>query len=269
MASLQDVLDTIYNLVIGSIYPNGTSSPSVTGVDTTIVQGFPVRNVLDTMVNSNKILVSVFPTNLERVVTKFLRDYSQNTQNSATIITTVNEATRSITISGSVSTPQVLMVLQNGIGYAYSIQPTDTLNSIAQNAALLIPNAFAVGDKIFCPMAYNLNARISVLGDSSRELSRQERVFLISAWCPSPTLRAQIIPFIDEMIKLNTYLILPDNYYALMWQHDSPMEFFDNLELSRVYRADLRCRVQYATTQTISTMTIADTISDISTSTSL
>lgn len=267
MASLQDVLDTLYNLVIGAVYPAGISQPSVTGVDTTIVQGFPVRNVLDTTMNSGKILISVFPTNIERVVTKFLRTYQQNQQNTPTISIVINQNLKTIQINGTVSIPQVLMVIQNGIGYAYSLQSTDTLNSIATNASLGIPGAFSVGNTIHCPQAYDLNARMSVLGTSSRELSRQERVFSISTWCPSPILRAQVIPYIDEMIKLNTDLIFTDNFYGIMWQHESPLEFYDNLELSRVYRSDLRCRIQYATTQTIDTMSIAATINNVSAST--
>lgn len=269
MAGIADVINTIGALIETAVYPNGTLQPSIINRQVTIEGGWPIRTQLDTDLQNNNAHISIFPTNQTRVVTKFERVFEALSIAPATINATVAEQT--VTITGRIETPQVVTIIANGIGFAYSILKNDTVNSIAAALAELIPGASVSGNVITLTNTHSLVTRISTLATSAEELSRQERVFLISCWCSGdrdsthydPTIRDVLAEAIDVVMKLNYRMALPDGFYAQVFPQEAATPYVDDLEKSLILRRDLHYNIQYATTITADDMTIAQAYSNV------
>lgn len=255
MADLSDVANILVDLAAKAIYPYGIGQPSVAAVDVMIYAGWPVKAQLDTDLLANKAHVSVYPvTGMERNTTRFSNRWQEAFIPEATLTLVVNNNT--VTVGGVVSTPQTCMVIANNTGYAYAVQATDTLETIATGLAALIPSAYAMGSMITIPDAHQLSAAASVPGTSVRELKRQERLFLMSVWAPDFTVRSALGSAIDVSFAQTERFLLPDSVYARLQYHHTVET--DQLEKSRLYRRDLYYRVEYATTQTATATPITD-----------
>ena len=255
MADLSDVINSLVDICQTAVYPNGLLNPSVANVDVRIYGGWPIPENLDADLSVGKANVSVYPTPSERVTTRFPINWHQSTINPKTIILTVTDTT-TVTVSGTITTPQTCMVIVNGTGYAYTILAGDTLTTIAAGIAALIPGASSVGTIVTITGAYRLSANISVPGIGIRELKRQERVFMVSVWAPSDPIRTAIVAPIDILFAATERFVLPDDYYAILKYHGTRIT--DSMEKSKLYRRDLLYSVEYATTQTETEYTIAD-----------
>ena len=244
MAGLFDVLNTLSSLVTSAVYPNGTGLPSVTGKQVTIQQGFPIRTQQDIDLLAGYSHVSVYPTSKERVVTKYQRDYQPLTSTPATLTTTVSGQT--VTIGGTVSTPQAVILIVNKIGYGYQVQNNDTLNTIAASLAALIPGATATGNVITITGAYSIIGRLSTPYTAGEELCRVDRVFEIIISSPNPTDRATLINAIDVAMKLNYRITLSDGFTGMVFYADTRVD--DMLEKQGEYQGILDYTIQYPTT---------------------
>lgn len=75
MADLADVENAIKALVIGIVYPNGNSSPSIVNEQVTIGRGWPLAKDIDTALAAGSVIVSIFsPPGMERNTTRYPRD---------------------------------------------------------------------------------------------------------------------------------------------------------------------------------------------------
>jgi hypothetical protein len=254
MPGLFDVLNTLATQVTTACYPNGTGMPSVTTRQISIEQGFPIRTQEDVDMDAGYSHVYIYPTNKERVVTKFQRDFQGLTKTASTLTATVLNNT--VTIGGTVSTPQAMMVISNGIGYGYQVQTLDTLTTIATALALLIPNATSLGTVITITQSNSLIARVATNYTAAAEISRVERVFSIYVISPSPTDRATILNAVDVFMKLNFRIVGSDNFYMLLFYQDQPVT--DMLEHEEVFKGQLDYMVQYPTTVTNNYTSITD-----------
>lgn len=256
MADLSTVVSAIADKVSLAVYPTGPLNPSVAGVDVTIFAGWPIRNDLDDVLNAGNAMVSVFPTNKERVVTKFPRQWQQISVLTPTLTATVLDNT--VTIGGTVSVPQAVMIIVDGRspGYAYQVLITDTVDTIAASLAAMIPGATALGAVITIPNPVSIIARIAAQALAGLDLGRQDRVIMISVWSPSPTIRSLLAPPIDEYLRVNYQFQLNDGFYCMLF-YDHTVET-DQLELQEIYRRDLNFRVQYSTTYVQPFTTITD-----------
>lgn len=261
MASLSQVLSTLTGHVTTAIYPDGTSSPSVANVDTTIISAFPIRNEIDAILNMDKALVAVIPTTKNKIVTKFERVFQDVEISEATITAVVNGAT--ITIGGTVSIPQSVVAIVNSSTYSYKVLEDDTLEDIAANLTLLIPGATCLGTVITLDNPYRVTVRIATGGVAALELSRQERIFSICCWTTSLDVRDALLASVDEYLKLNFRLILPDNFYCMVWPMETAQPLQDSLQKQRMIIGNAEYKIQYATTYTRPFTTIADTIQNV------
>ena len=257
MASLGQVLAVLTQNVTNAVYPNGLMQPSTAGVDTTIISGWPIRNKIDEILIANKALISVFPTNKVKIVTKFERVYQPITQTAPTLTATVSGST--VTIGGTVTLPQAVTVIYDGVGYSYQVLMGDTVNTIATAVAALIPGASAVGAVVTTVNPYQLVARIATAATSAYELSRQERVFLIRCWTTDPVVRDNLMNPIDIAFKENYRITLPDGFYGITWPIESAQPYMDEWEKSLMLIGNLEYKVQYPTTSTDTFTTITDT----------
>jgi hypothetical protein len=254
MADLTDVSGCLVNLAETAVYPNGLLNPSVANVDITIFPGWPNPADLDAALAANKCFVSVYPTQRVRNTTRFQNDWVTQSINPQTIVLTVNN--NQVTVTGTITTPQTCMVINNDIGYAYSLLSNDSVNSIASSLAGLIPGASSVGNVITITGSHKLEAHISVPGTSIKEVKRQLRVFQITIWAPSTTIRTQVASSIDGLFSDTTRFELPDNFSAWL-NYDSDHES-DIIEKQLCFRRDLFYQVEYPTTITQTDYTIAD-----------
>lgn len=256
MSDLSQVRDVIAQNLNTPVYPNGLNNPSIAGVPVTIYSGWPIRTELDKQLQLGNAVVSVYPKNQERDVTKFQRIFQSNTVTPATLVLTVNSRAETITITGTVSIPQAVMIIMNGIGYGYAVQANDTLSSIATNVAALIPGASALANVITLTSAHSIIARVSTAYTASEELGRVDRVFMITCWCTDENVRFLLGNAIDIYMRENYRIPMPDNFFAQVFYHN--INDFDDLDKSLIYRRDLNYTVQYAVTLTTSVMSIVD-----------
>lgn len=255
MADLSDVRNTITGLIENAVYPFGTSQPSIAGVDIRVFGGWPFPASLDNDLLAGKINISIFPTNIVRPTTRFDIQWQQLSVNPATIILTANDTT--VTVSGTISVPQTCMIIINGTGYPYVVQQSDTLDSIAAGIAALIPGASALGAVVTIPNAYSLIARVTTQGSAVREFIREERVFKITVWSPTDSLRALIGNAINVALGKIQRIELPDGYYARI-KFAGQMDT-DVVEKARLYRRDIDFSVEYAITEAQESTVITDT----------
>lgn len=256
MADISDVQNTLVTLVANAVYPNGTSQPSVSGSDIRIFAGWPIPANLDADLAAGKANVSIYATNIERVTTRFDMSWQELSINTPTLTAIVDSSGTRVTIGGTAATSQSVMIILNGTGYAYAVQINDTLNSIATNTAALIPGATVSNNVITVSNAYSLIARIGVTGTGIRELKRQERVFWIITWAPTPSARDIIASAIDVALSATIRIALLDGYYArLRYIGTTPT---DDIEKENLYKRSLSYAVEYATTQTETEYSVTD-----------
>lgn len=258
MADIYDVQVALAALAQTAIYPNGTSQPSVSNCDVRIYPGWPIPDTLDTDLTARKAHVSIFPTNIARVSTRFQTAFYTTSVNLPTL-TLVTASGNQITVGGTVSLPQACMAIVNGVAYSYGVITGDTLNSIATNLAALIPNATAVSNVITIGNnPHSLITKVIVSGTSVREVAREDRMMIVTVWAPTPLIRSQLGGALASTFAATYRVALPDGFMGQL-KYSGSREL-DLLEKVKCYRRDIHFTFEFATTQTETDYTIGDNI---------
>jgi hypothetical protein len=265
MADIYDVQVVLTALAQTAIYPNGTGSPSISGCDVKIFPGYPIPAALDSDLTARNAQVSIVP-GVAKMSTRFDKSWQTTSINVATLILTIDASqstpTSTITITGTVTTPQTCMVIVNDIAYAYGVQANDTINTIASSIADMIAGASALNNVITITNAYHLAARISVSGTSVQELARERRELTVTVWAPTPIVRSQIGNALIVTFASSPRIALPDGYYAQLTFNGSKES--DRMEKTKCYAREINFSVDYAITNTETDYTVAETINNIS-----
>lgn len=246
MADLDDVLGALVKLCSAALYPV-PGEGCVAGLPIKIYSGWPVPQTLNADIAANRAHVSVYPRGEERNTTRFPKTSQTLALNPVTI--TLDVLNNTITVGGVVSTPQICVVVvgNNQNAYTYPILNTDTINSVAIGIAASIPGATSLNGVVTVPGATLLKAQISVPGLSITEIRRQDRLFQISVWAPTPESRTAIAKVIDPYLTDIERFTLPDQSSARIIYKGSPIT--DGIEKSAIYRRDFLYSVEYATTK--------------------
>lgn len=253
MSTITNIEDALGALVATAIYPSGTASPSVANTDILVISGWPIKNKLDAQMAAGKAIVSIFKIRqMERDTSRYPREWQQVSVNNPTLTTTINGQT--LTIGGTVSTPQSVMTIIDGQSYVYIVQANDTLNTIAANLGALIPGATVANNTITVNGTHSFIARIGVTGTSGKELKRSEAVFSIATWAPTPAIRAAISDAIDVALADQDFISMPDSY-AIRIRYAGTQEIDDPQE-SKIFRRDLNYLIEYPTVRTETEYTI-------------
>lgn len=265
MADIIDVENVIVGLVNSAVYPNGTSQPSVAGINILTKPGWPERTDIDNTLLSGNALISVFGTKSVRDCTRFERYFQPTTQTPATLTIVVTDTT--ITLGGTVSIPQAVNIVFNKIGYGYTVLITDTLTTIAASVAELIPGATSIGAIITLINTISVSGTIITSYAAAEELIRVEQLFMVRCWCPNFTVRPIIGQAVLQQLMLNYHIVLPDGFYGLL-RND---HYLDNDDIQKLilYMRDIYVKVEYATTLTQTFTTIADPFSNVTLAQSL
>lgn len=246
MADPSEILNVITAQVAAIVYPSGTASDSISGTVVNVYAGWPVHTTLDADILAGTSHISVFPMDGEqKVPTALGRPYRLVLDGAATIVAAISGT--SVTFSGSVSTPQNVYFLVDGVGYHYSVQSGDTLTSIATAMATLIPNATSLDAVITLDQAISITARVGGVGSEARELRRQTKEFRVTVWAPSTALRDTLGSALDSALSVDSSLLLSDNLPAFMVYAHSTYS-----QNTQIFRRDIVFSVNYATSQTVS-----------------
>jgi hypothetical protein len=264
MANLSDVEDTLAALVTGYLYPDGASNPSlIPSVNNIyIYAGWPRPIDLENDIKiNNNAHVTIFPSNTGRNTTRFPQNWIENMLYPATL--TLALVGNQVTVGGLVSTPQACMIIVNGIGYAYQVLDTDTLDTIASSLATQIPNSSALNNVIMINGAHSIVPRVTFYGSASKEIKRQEVIFNFITWTNTRDKRTQIADVIEKGLGGISRFTLPDNYTAMIFY--TGLRDHDEFEKQApIYRRDLMFRIEYPTTITDEFASISDVVTNIS-----
>lgn len=265
MSDLSDVEQEIVSLVTQAVYPKGTGLQSVANATCKIYRGWPISSNLDQDLDAGIINVSVFAQDMEQKTTRYPQDYQALPIPTPALKLVVSGIT--ITVGGTPNSPLNLAVKVNGTGYLYSVQPADTLTTIATAIAGLInanTPASNNGGVITISAAYSITTAVGVIGTAIREIKRQKRNFTISFWCPTPELRDIVVPPVDVALSTLEYIALPDGSCGRIIYVKSSVS--DRTEKQGLFRRDLFYSVEYPTTDSIPTAQIVSTILNITNS---
>jgi hypothetical protein len=262
MADAYDVQVALTILAQTALYPNGINFPSIANCDIRIFPGWPIPETLDADLTARKAQVSVYPL-MSRATTRFDTSWQTISINPATITLSTNAAVTQVTVGGAVnSNPQTCMITVNGNGYNYAVQPTDTTTLIAENLAQRIPGATYSSNIINIPNAYRISTGIGVTGVSARELAREERVFTLTVWAPTPQVREEIGNAISSLFASFSRIVMPDGYFSQLKFVGSSEH--DELQKTKCYRRDIKFLVEYAITESETDYSITNNIVNIS-----
>lgn len=248
MADLSDVTNTLATLATNALYPAGISQPSVANVTVTVAAGWPEPKQLDAIIAAGNAMLTVYPMDgMDANTTRFLPQMQAPAAIPAAQLT-LSVAANRITVGGGIKAGEAASVNVNYKAYSHGVQATDTSASIAAALAAQIPGATASGAVITISGAFEIAASVSVPVPMQAEIARQTRVFMLTAWCPTPTIRDLMIAPLDLTLKLVKRIALPDNSWARL-AYRGTLET-DYLAKQRIYRRDIRYEVEYATTTT-------------------
>lgn len=252
MASALDVWNGIAQILGTAFYPSGVpagtnpASP-VVGACVRCYAGWPERDQLDKDLAAGIVNVSVYQFGASSNTTRYPAVDIVTSTGTSTLAWAVSGAVAAL--SGTISAPQNLALLIDGIAYGYAVQSTDTLAGIAASFAAAISvnqTAVATGATIAVPNSHSISGRVGSVGTTSREVSRQKTQIMATVWAPTPMLRSSCANAIDQALADLRRFTLPDGSIASIVPFSSRPN--DAGEKALLYRWDFIYAVEYATT---------------------
>jgi|GEM_PF-1652617 len=262
MADMSDVASALKAIIVGAIYPNGTAQPSAmlqgaTPLASAVMRGWPQKEELHQDLKAGRVVVSIWKRPGERNTTRSGREWQELTAATRTIEATLDAEAGSITLTGTVSTPQNVAAIVNGKVYVHPVQPSDTLAIIAAGLAAQISEdlpASSAGAVLTIEGVASIEARVGGAGTLIRELSRQEGQWQVIVWASTPDARDAAGGFIDGVLKGKGQpngldrIMLADGYAAHLRNVGGIED--DDAQAHGVYRRDIIVSIEYATTET-------------------
>ena len=236
-ADAADVEAGLVQLVAAACYPNPQNIP------VKVFRGWPVPAQLDADLAAGVVTVSVYASDVEGKVTRHLPRWVDLPAAAPTLVLTAINNT--VTASGTPDRSNACVVT-NGKAYVYPASSADTLQTVAQGLAALIPGATSSGATVAVPGAA-VAARVGGFGTAVRELKRQKKGYQITVWAGTPALRDAVAPLADAALAATDYLPLPDGFGARLLYERSRQT--DRAERDGLYRRDLFYSAEFATTQ--------------------
>jgi len=235
---------------------NGVQLPSAAGPIVRVMRGTPFADQLDADLRAGVVNVTVnAQAGVGRDTTRFPTDWQVMSLQSPTLTATVSGNT--VTIGGTATVGQGVMLIVDGQPYAYQALASDTPASIAAALAALVQvdqPATAAAGVLTIPAARVMVARIVVQGTAIRATRQQEAGIEVAVFAPSFALRDQVAGLIDQALSSVSRLALPDTSVAMLryagtHYEDAPQKALTLIRL-------LRYLAEYSTTQTMTETTI-------------
>ena len=252
MATVSDVQNVLAGLIASALYPNGTSQSSTVGFNVRVGAGWPNAIALDSDLAQSIANISIYATAQERNTTRYAEQWQVSTQTAPTV--TLARSGSTVTVGGTLPGTyfaQNLAVFVANVPYTYTVQPSDTLASIASALAASIahtwPGTTSAGAVITLPAGAAIGVlRTGGTGTGIKVVRNQERVFQITAWASTPAQRTALENALDALFADMRFLVMPDGVSARIIYRDSPQQ--DSGEKAHLFRRDFRYSVDFATT---------------------
>ena len=249
MADLGDVTALIASMANTACYPNGVTSPTVTGgtKDIKVNEGWPVPEVLDPMIAAGQTAVSIFPMRLSApAVFQVLDEVYTITPAVHGMSDTLSGG--QVTVSGTPGVTEYLTIVADGL-YSYSrvgASVSAILAAIAADAAANYAGVAVSGNSITFPTS-RLIVHIGAAATLGKATHRQRQAVMITVWAPTPAIRNTVAAAIDVAMKAVNRLTFPDTSQGVISAAYSEQR--DERQVASIYRRDLVFNVDYATLQ--------------------
>lgn|GEM_PF-279921 len=245
MADISDVEEALCGAIFAAVYPGGLAQSSVTGFDVKIYRGWPANKTLNADLAAGTQTVTVFSQEkATRDTSRYPRVWRTVAVTEPTITVTV-EGT-SLTLAGTVTAGQLVGLIADGVAYSYQLLASDTLDTAAAGLAALVSGATSDGATVLAPPGVSIEGRVVGTGTAEMETRRQEQVFMVSVWCPTPGGRDALAAAIDNALSVIDWLTLSDGTVGrLLYRSTSESDLSENANL---YRRNLDYSVEYPTT---------------------
>jgi hypothetical protein len=241
---LSDVSAALVALIANAAYPSGTAQASVTGSPVRVFAGWPDPQTLADDLKASVAQISVFSLRMERNTSGLNAEWQMVSLNTPTLTATTSG--QAVTIGGTVSAPQNVMIAVNGKPYIYGVQAADTLAMIASALAALITvdtPASSTGAVVTVPAAISIKGAIGVQGVAAREVKRQAKQFQISVWANNYATRDMLAGSVDIVLARSPHLALPYTFAARVSYKGSNQD--DSEQKAGIYRRDLMYEIEY------------------------
>jgi hypothetical protein len=262
MADLSDVLNAFVSLIGGVLYTgesvdaNGNNLPSLAGPVVKVMRGTPVANLLDADLRGGTVNITVNErAGIGRMTTRFPAEWSLVSLTTASLTAAVAGST--LTLGGTATVGQGIMLIVDGQPYAVQAAVNDTPVTLAAALAVLVQvdePAVAAGSTLTIRNATNLTARIVLQGSAIYPTRQQEIGIVIKLFAPSFALRDQVASFVDNALSSTIRLPLPDSSVAMV--RYSGTAYDDQPQKTLTFVRTLVYQVEYSTTQTATETTI-------------
>lgn len=257
MADLTDVATALVGILAAAVYPNGTGQAPAGGVQAKIYQGWPDPAQLKTDLAKHIAHISVWPTAKTKITTRHNPEWQQIIAPAPTLVATVGAVGKTITLTGTVSVPQAVAIVIDGKDYAYGVQATDTLATIAASLAALVSNdqaATVAAGVITIPNAHSIGAHVVANGTSAAEVARELRVFTVSIWASCFDEREPLARVVTPALASLTHLTLADNTGSTVDYAGSRQ--IDIEQRQGIFRREIDLAIEYATIATRTDTTV-------------
>jgi hypothetical protein len=249
MADQSDVETALVAAVTAALYPPGANGTSIVGPACRVFRGWPNSAALDADLAAGRVNVTVFPVEgAARNTTRFTNEW-QAAAPRPQLTARVDGQVASF--AGTAALGQTAGLLVNAQAYVVRMQAGYTPELVAAALGALVANdtpAVVNGATVTIPGAWRLVARTAADATAMQELRRQEQVFRISAWCPTPALRDAVCSSVDGALSANRFIGLADGSTGRYRFRGTTT--FDQSQDASLYRRDLLYAVDYPTTAT-------------------
>lgn len=263
MADISDVTAYLESAATSAVYPNGTSQPSVAAMDVRVFEGWPLPDQLDRDVSGTMLSgtppmpvprpngpvsnVSIYPM-LGNTATPYqiLDDTFVISQPvfGLSITSIINGV---ITVSGTPNVGEYLTVISDRT-YAYShtgASATAILAALAADFSANYPGVSSTATTLTIPGTFSFVVRQGGQGLLGKATHRQRQSIMISVWSPNHRARSILAAAIDNVLKQNVRVTMPDTSQALVCYNRTNL--IDDRQVATIYRRDLIYDVEYAT----------------------
>ena len=244
MADISDIENAIVTEVVAALYPSGTSQPSCVGSTCRIYRGWPSPSSLNSDLAAGIVNVTIFPAATPGEVLNVYLDRSLTAPPPPSLTATV--AGQSVTFSGLILTGQIVGLLVDGTPYVFSVDSSDTPESIAASLATLICQdrlALSYGPAVTVPGAVMMTSRVVATATVEQALRRQRREIQINCWCPSVALRDLVGTTIDLALSESSFIDISDGTKAHIRYVTT--QVYDQSQNALLYRRDLCYDFEY------------------------
>lgn len=263
MADISDVTAFLLASATSAVYPSGTSQPSIAACDIRLYEGWPVAAELDldmagqmmsatvpsvpvTRPGGSVVNVSIFPM--------LGSTPSQHQIQDDTFVIVPPSygmafaiAGDVITVTGQPTSGEYLTIIADREN-VYSRSGANTaaiLAALATDAQAQYPGASSTATTLTIPFGFALTVRQGAVGTLGKVTHREKQSIMISVWAPTQALRTLVAKTIDNVLKQQIRVSMPDTSQAIVCYNRTNVS--DEKQVATIYRRDLIYDVEYAT----------------------